>query len=124
MNQKIKLLYVDDETINLQLFAINFKRRFEVITAKSGQEALETLRSHPGIAVVVSDMRMPGMNGMEFIEAARQEFSSIPYYILTGFEISEEIRQGITSGAIRNYFRKPFNLSELEATILEHLSEN
>ena len=66
------ILYVDDEDVNLFLFEKTFESYYTVITAKSGDEGLKKIEEHQkDIAVVISDMRMPGMNGIEFIEIAR-----------------------------------------------------
>ncbi|HCX99748.1 MAG TPA: two-component system response regulator, partial [Bacteroidales bacterium] len=66
MSKKISVLYVDDEPINLRLFELNFKNAFNVTTALSGFDGLEILKNNPDIPVVVSDMRMPKMDGIEF----------------------------------------------------------
>ena len=68
MNNRIKILYVDDEPINLQLFILNFRKKHQVFTAEDGFKALEVLNREPGIIIVISDMKMPGMNGLEFIK--------------------------------------------------------
>ncbi|HCX99744.1 MAG TPA: response regulator [Bacteroidales bacterium] len=117
MNKKISVLYVDDEPINLKLFELNFKDVFNLITASSGFEGLEILKNQPGISVVVSDMRMPKMDGIEFIGKAKAKFPHIVYFILTGFEITDEISQALNSNLINKYFRKPFNFREIESSI-------
>jgi CheY-like chemotaxis protein len=122
MNDKKKILYVDDEPINLKLFAINFTGKFQVLTASSGFEGLAMLKIHPQIQAVISDMKMPGMNGVEFIRKAKQEYPYISYYILTGFDITEEIAEALREGLINKYFRKPFNIREIETTLREALS--
>ena len=68
MNEKIKILYVDDEEPNLYLFKYNFSKYFEVFTANRGSEALEVLNEQHDIKVVISDMKMPLMSGIEFIK--------------------------------------------------------
>ena len=57
MGKKVKLLYVDDEDINLELFGIVFKTKFDVLTAKSASEGLNTLENNQDIMVVISDMK-------------------------------------------------------------------
>lgn len=121
MSDKITLLYVDDELMNLTLFAINFKKKFEVLTAESGLEGLEKLKLNPHTKVVISDMKMPGMSGLEFIKLAKKDFPDITFYILTGFDITEEIADALNDRVIRKYFRKPFNMKEIETSILEVL---
>jgi CheY-like chemotaxis protein len=100
MEDKISLLYVDDESINLKLFELNFKSKFRVVTALSGDEGLETLNNDPNISVVISDMRMPKMDGLEFITKAKQSFPNIVCYILTGYDITDEINDALSKRLI------------------------
>ena len=69
------------------------------------------------ICVVVSDMKMPGMNGIEFIKEAKEKYPRICYFILTGFEITKEITRALDDKLINNYFKKPFNMDEIESSI-------
>ncbi|WP_319500415.1 response regulator [uncultured Draconibacterium sp.] len=117
MDTKPKVLYVDDEPINLQLFEINFSKKYEVYIAPNGSGGLDILDKHPDISVIISDMKMPGMNGIEFIEKAKEKFPNKRYYILTGFEITPEINSALETGLILQYFRKPFNSKKIEAVI-------
>jgi len=115
------ILYVDDEPLNLMLFKANFKNKFNVHTAESGYKGLELLKEIPDTNIVISDMKMPGINGLEFIRLAKKEFPRISFYILTGFDITDEISQAIEDGLIHKYFRKPFNIKEIESAIFEVL---
>jgi len=117
MKKQVNILYVDDEQLNLELFALVFKKKFNVITAKSGFEGLKRLEENNDISVVISDMRMPGMNGVEFISKAKKKFKNIVFLILTGFEITEEIAEALKKRLINKYFKKPFNSKEIENTI-------
>ena len=117
MSEKVKILYVDDEYINLRLFEINLSKKYDVTIVDSGSKGLEVLAKNKDIKIVVSDMKMPKMNGIEFIEAAKKQHSTISYFILTGFEITDEIQKALDSGLIRKYFRKPFNPNEIHSEI-------
>lgn len=119
MNNPITILYVDDEPMNLMLFRANFKNKFNVQTAESGKEGLNQLISNPSTHVVISDMKMPGMNGIEFIKLAKIDFPNISFFILTGFDITDEISEALNDKLIHRYFRKPFNIKEIETAILE-----
>ncbi len=119
MSEKIKIIYVDDEEVNVMLFKINFSIHFEVHTGFSGYEGLELLDKHPDTKVIISDMKMPEMNGIEFIKNAKKKYPEKKYYILTGFNITEEIQDALKSGLIQKYFRKPFNMQEIEKAINE-----
>ncbi|MBN2275511.1 MAG: response regulator [Bacteroidales bacterium] len=115
------LLYVDDEPLNLQLFAFNFRNKFNVRTAESGQAGLDILKNESSVSVVISDMKMPGMNGIEFIQKAKAKFPEIICFILTGYDITDEILLALKDKLIHKYFRKPFDMKEVEKAILEAL---
>ena len=117
MENKITLLYVDDEILNLTLFKHNFKKNYNVLTAESGEDGLKILKENQDISVVISDMKMPGINGVEFVRKAKNNFPDISYYILTGFDINDEIANALNEKIIEKYFRKPFNKKEIEDSI-------
>jgi len=119
MSNKTKILYIDDESINVQLFGLNFSRTFDVVTGNSGMEGLTLLEKHPEIKVVISDMRMPGMDGLEFINKARQSFSDKKYFIVTGFDVTPEIVESLNNKVIARYFMKPYNVKDIENSIIE-----
>ena len=111
------ILYIDDEPINLMLFEVNFAEKFKVITGLSGTEGLELLKNNDDIHFVVSDMKMPGMNGVEFIRKAYSKYPHIKYVILTGYEILPEIETALDEGIIQKYFSKPLDILDFEQTI-------
>ncbi len=114
-----KILYVDDEEINLMLFEVNFKTKYQIVTALDGFQGLEELDKHPDTLVVISDMKMPGMDGIEFITKAKEKHPHKKFYILTGFEITPSIKQALDSGLILEYFNKPFKVEEMHQRIAE-----
>lgn len=114
---KTKILYVDDESINLMLFEANLEKKYHILTANDGLLGLDIIKSVDGIKVVISDMKMPFMNGLEFIHRAKKISPHICYYILTGFEITDEIQHALNTGIIRRYFKKPFNMNEISSEI-------
>jgi YesN/AraC family two-component response regulator len=117
MSDKIKIMYVDDEEMNLILFEKIFSKKHIIVTAESGEQALELLDNYLDTAIVISDMKMPFMSGLEFIQKARIKFSNIKFFILTGYDITDEIREAFNSNLILNYFRKPFNFNEIDSAI-------
>jgi len=121
MNTGITILYVDDEPINTMIFAANFKRNYIVLTAGSGFEGLDILKSNPEISIVISDMKMPEMNGIQFITKAKMGFPNIRFFILSGYELTPEIVDALDNKLILKYFKKPFNLREIETAIEEAL---
>jgi two-component system response regulator (stage 0 sporulation protein F) len=118
----VVVLYVDDESTNLYLFKEVFRRKFTVVTALSGQEALRVLEEKNEINVVISDMRMPEMNGLEFIRLAHEKYKNIKYALLTGLELMPEMQEALDSQLIFAYFAKPFNRLELEVSIRSALN--
>jgi two-component system, response regulator, stage 0 sporulation protein F len=124
MKDMYTILYVDDEVMNLMLFEANFRKKFKIITSGSAKEGLELLRVNPDVDIVISDMKMPVMNGIEFIKKAKADFPDIRCFILTGFEITDEIQSAIREGLIIKYFSKPFNIKEIEASIFETMNLN
>ncbi len=123
MNPDVTLLYVDDEMLNLILFELNFKKMYRVITADSGSSGLEKLNQHNDIIVVISDMKMPGMNGIEFIKEARKHYKHVLYFILTGFDLTDEITTALNQGLIQHYFKKPLSVNLIHDTIQSELSK-
>lgn len=114
---KTKILYVDDEPINLQLFKLNFTEKYNVFVADDGYQGLELLDKELDILVIISDMKMPGLNGIEFIKRAKEKYPDKKFYILTGYEITPEIQEALNTGLIIKYFSKPFNIKEIDRTI-------
>ncbi|MFC2151618.1 response regulator [Bacteroidota bacterium] len=121
MDDNTALLYVDDEELNLTVFKLSFRSKFNILTAESGAEGLKVLDENPQIKVVISDMKMPGMNGIEFIKLAKKDYPNVCFYILTAFEITEEIKNALKEGLINKYFRKPFNMKDIETSVKEIL---
>jgi len=119
MSMKPTILYVDDEPINLKLFEINFKKEYEVLTALDAYKGLEKLEQVDDITAVVSDMKMPLMNGIEFITKAKEKYDSKKFFMLSGFEPTPEIEKAIESGLILKYFRKPFDIDEIRSALEE-----
>lgn len=115
--EKITVLYIDDESINLMLFSEIFEEDYNILTGKSGNEGLQLLSENPDIKVVFSDMKMPYMNGVEFISKAKTMYPDIIYFIVTGFDITQEIAMAIENKLIENYFSKPFKVEEIKEAI-------
>jgi two-component system, response regulator, stage 0 sporulation protein F len=124
MSKLIKILYVDDEPLNLQLFSYMFKKNCEVITANSGNEGLNFLDQDIDISLIISDMKMPEMNGLEFIKTARKKFNNKFFCILTGYDISDAIYDALVNKLIDRYFKKPINKSEIEEIIMAISNNN
>lgn len=116
--KQVTVLYVDDEEINLFLFERSFRSHYTVLTASSGEQGLSKLEDNASdIIVVISDMRMPGMDGIEFIRKAKEKHFNIAYFILTAFDFSEEINKALEEKLINKFFTKPFDIDQIKASI-------
>jgi response regulator RpfG family c-di-GMP phosphodiesterase len=116
-----KVLYVDDEYINLDLLRLTFLNEFDIITAESGTEGLKILESDPEIRVIISDLKMPGMSGLEFIKEIKKQYPSKVCMLLTAFMESEVMMEGFNKELLFRYLMKPFRKDELKKYILEAL---
>ena len=118
--KNITILYVDDEETNLFLLRVTFESKYKVLTANSGEEGLNKLEEHKDeIIVVISDMSMPGMNGVEFIKKAKENHSQISYFILTGYDYNDQIDEALKSNVIQKFFTKPFDAAQIEDAVEE-----
>jgi DNA-binding response OmpR family regulator/signal transduction histidine kinase len=107
---------VDDEPDVLDLLLRVFQRRYHVLTAGSGREALELLRQHP-VDVLITDQRMPEMTGIELVAAARAEGLDVTALLLTGYTEPEDIIAAINRGQVYRYITKPWELNDLVITV-------
>lgn len=110
---KPQILYVDDEPFNLMLFEAHLENDFEIITAKNGMDGLSILQKNPEILIVFSDLKMPKMSGIEFITKAYSLNTTIVYYMVSGFEINDEITCLLDKKILKRYFHKPFNMKDI-----------
>ena len=116
-----RILYVDDEIINLELLQLTFMNDFTVLTAESAEEGLELLALNPGIRVLISDLKMPVMNGLDFIKVVKKRDPGIICMLLTGFMESDVMLEGFNKELIFRYLMKPWEKEQLQETILEAL---
>jgi DNA-binding NtrC family response regulator len=110
--EEMKMMLVDDEerflSTTQKLLA---KKGYDVVTASSGAEALEKLRLH-NIHVVVLDVKMPGMDGIETLQAIKKTFPLVEVIMLTGHATVESAVEGLKSGAT-DYLMKPTDVKDL-----------
>ncbi|MBL56669.1 MAG: hypothetical protein CMP61_05730 [Flavobacteriales bacterium] len=111
---KTKILYVDDESINLRLFNMSFKSDFEIYTAKSGEEALQLIHETPIFDIIVSDQRMPGISGTEFMIEAKKTLPNSKYILLTGYTDIEALEHAVNKVGLWQYVKKPWEPSNLK----------
>ncbi len=112
---KPTLLIVDDEEGPRQSLRIVFKNDYNVLVASDGLEAIMLARSNP-ISVVVCDIMMLGMSGVEVLKELKQIDPVIEVIMLTAFETIETARQALRHGA-SDYLNKPFDIPTMRAAV-------
>lgn len=124
--EQIQVLIVDDEVELLEsLKNVLQRREMEVTTAQSGEEALKLMKKSL-IEVVVLDIKMPGMDGIEVLQIIRKEFPNVMVVLLTGHPTVDTAMTGMKRGAF-DYVMKPPDVDELIDTIRKayrHREEN
>ncbi|MBD2607897.1 SpoIIE family protein phosphatase [Scytonema hofmannii FACHB-248] len=114
---KLKLMVLDDEPDNLDLLYRTFRRDFQVYRASHALEAIEILDREGEMAVIISDQRMPEMNGTEFFSRTVDRFPDTIRILLTGFTDVEDLVEAINSGQVFKYIIKPWNPERLKAIV-------
>jgi len=115
------VLFVDDEERVLAALASLFEGTFDVATASSGAAALARLKEKRFL-VVVSDQRMPGMTGVEFLRQAKALAPNAVRLLLTGYSDLAAIVGSVNDGEVFRFVSKPWQQEELQATLAEAVS--
>ncbi|MBI2949717.1 MAG: sigma-54-dependent Fis family transcriptional regulator [Verrucomicrobia bacterium] len=111
-----KILIVDDDAGQRSLLDSFLRRQgFETVIASSGEQALEILKGE-GIQMMISDVRMPGMTGLETLREARRQHSVLPILLVTAFPDIRDAVGAMRDGAV-NYLEKPIDLDELLSAV-------
>ncbi len=108
-----KILFVDDEENVLQSMKRQLRKRFPMQFALSGDEALQKLKENGPFAVIVSDMRMPGMNGVELLSRVKDLYPDTVRIMLTGNADQETAMEAVNNGQIFRFLTKPCSTATL-----------
>src|SRR3989338_7053607 len=101
-----RVLVVDDEVSFLEMISVMLERRgLMVLTASSGEEGMNILREKP-VNVVLSDQRMPGMKGSDFLTYVAKEYPKVVRILITGYSDLESAVEAINKARIRSYIGK------------------
>ena len=106
------VLYVDDDRGNRVVFEQSMNAEFNLLTAQHAAEALELLEIHD-VAVILSDMRMPSMNGDELLRIVKERYPQVIRMVVTAFADVEPILRAINEGLVARYIIKPWIRTEL-----------
>lgn len=112
------ILIVDDEFDNLQLIKRTLRRKYNILTASDGMEALEVIEKEGNnISLIVTDQRMPKMNGTEFLAEISEAYPYIIKMLLTGYTDLDAMVDGVNKCNLFQYISKPFDPGDLELII-------
>ncbi|MEQ1504324.1 MAG: HD domain-containing phosphohydrolase [Myxococcota bacterium] len=112
-----RVLCVDDEPNVLDGLALHLRRRYDPITATSGAAGLDALERDPSIAVILTDMRMPGMDGAAFLGRARRIVPDAVRILLTGQADLHSAIAAVNDGQIFRFLQKPCPPTDLMAAV-------
>lgn len=119
-----RVLFVDDEQNVLKAVERVFiDDDIELLCASSAAEALAIVEAHPDIRVIVSDYRMPGMNGVELLREVYRRVPGTVRMVLSGFADTAAVVDAINLGHISRFIPKPWDEDELRRAVLDALSE-
>lgn len=108
-----RILLVDDETPFIEALSKRLsKRDLLVLTATSGPEALDKLKTELPVDVVVLDVKMPGMDGIETLKAIKTDYPLVEVIMLTGHATVDSAIEGLKQGAL-DYLMKPCDMDIL-----------
>lgn len=115
-NEEIEtILVIDDELGPREALRFIFKDRYNVITADSGIKGIEVIKNRR-VDIIILDLKMPGMNGIETLAEIRKYDENVPVIILTGYGDMETARKAMHYGAIE-FISKPFEIIEIEEAV-------
>jgi response regulator RpfG family c-di-GMP phosphodiesterase len=118
------LLLVDDEASIVNALKRLFRKEgYAILTAEGGEQALSILKqvSAP-VSLIISDQRMPGMNGAQFLEQSMALFPDAVRFLLTGYSDMEAVIYAVNQGKIHRYLTKPWNDAELLLLVRDALA--
>ena len=121
MNHKV--LLVDDDANVLHAFKRQLRKQFFIETASSPERGLEVLKKYGPYAVVVSDLRMPGMDGNEFLSRVKRLSPATVRMLLTGYADFQAALKAINSGHIFRLLTKPCPPDTLADAITSGIEE-
>lgn len=111
----LNILYIDDEANNLVGFKANFRKFYNVFTAQSAEEGRKIL-NESNINIIITDQKMPGITGIEFLQSILIEHPDPIRMILTGYTDLETVIDAINKGQVYKYITKPYSADELKVT--------
>jgi response regulator RpfG family c-di-GMP phosphodiesterase len=115
-NEKINILYVDDEVNNLNTFKATFRKDYEIHLASSAEEGRKILLEKP-IEIIITDQRMPVMTGVEFLSSIIEVYPDPIRILLTGYSDMQAVVDAINKGQVYQYITKPWDEQQFRIAI-------
>ena len=120
--QRVTVMLVDDEeNILHSLQRLLMDEDYDIVTATSGEAGIEKLKTLENVGLIVSDLRMPVMDGAEFLQRSRELFPDAQRVFLTGQSDVKAALAALTAGGARRYLSKPWDDIVLIAAIREQI---
>ena len=117
-NAKLRVLFVDDDERILNALRTLFRADYDVVIAGNADEAMALLRAG-NVPIVVSDQRMPGKTGVEFLREVRKAFPRTVRLLLTGYSDLAAMVGSINEGEVFRFVKKPWDNEEIRATLAD-----
>ena len=122
--EKHTILVVDDEENNLQLLKRTLRSNYTVLVASNGKEAMEIVNvAGDEISMIISDQRMPEMQGVDFLQEVSKKYPDIIKILLTGYTDTDVIIDAINKCNLYQYILKPFDPGTLQITVKQGLKK-
>ena len=118
---KKRILVVDDDNMNLARTRIILGKEYDVVLADSGIQALAKVQNEK-VDMVLLDIDMPGMNGIETFERMKKASVAVPVIFLTASGLEEDVQNAIKLGAV-NYLKKPYRPEELIKRVAQEFEQ-
>ncbi len=115
------ILVVDDDKMNLRRTRLILEKHYDILTAESGQEALDMIYDEK-IDLILLDIEMPGMSGIETFQRMKDWGLDIPVIYLTASGYEDDVMNAIRLGAV-NYLKKPFLPQDLMERIAKEFDK-
>lgn len=117
MNSNAKILIVDDEPNVLQGYQRHLRNKFQLDFAQGGKSALQVLETSGPYAVIVTDMRMPSMNGIELLQCVKRQYPETVRLMLTGFVDLQTAVNAVNDGCVYRFLTKPCSPELMAVTL-------
>lgn len=122
--EQIRILFVDDEISVLNaMLRLFHDEPYHLLTASGGPAALELLHGNSPVQLIIADYRMPGMNGVEFLQRAMLQCPDTRRVILSGYPDLDVLLAAVNEGRVHRFLVKPWNNEGLKAVVKEMLGE-